>query len=363
MPEHTALYYTSTDSIAIEVRILLFNHSVHLYSTHNNELLYRAPLSTTWYKQINGKNLLFLDDKSSSYVEIPHNHPVLINLAKEVSYTKSGWFKQVVKKRTTYVILFMIAFLVGVYFAIMAFIPWLGSRMISTQREIQIGEGIKSVMLKEAILLGETEDTVSSVKLQQFADALQLSRQYPIRITVLKSKTVNAYALPGGNIVVYTGLLKKIESPEALAALLAHETAHVNERHSLRSLLRSAATGIIISVVFGDAGGVGAVLLNNAEVVTGLQYSRSLEKEADRKGMELLVENKINAKGMQLLLQTLQAEEIKLPQTTSFLRSHPLTEQRLKDAEEFIKTYPQAYKENNQLHVLFRGLIQGANTW
>ena len=85
----------------------------------------------------------------------------------------------------------------------------------------------------QSMMQGETIDKERTKLLQEFARSMQLSNNYPIKLTVVKNKEVNAYAIPGGNIVVYSGILKAMRSPDELAALLGHETAHINERHSL----------------------------------------------------------------------------------------------------------------------------------
>jgi predicted Zn-dependent protease len=166
---------------------------------------------------------------------------------------------------------------------------------------------------------------------------------------------VNAFALAGGQIVVYSGLLQKIETPEALAALLAHESAHVNERHSLRSLLRNAANAILLSVVFNDATGISAALVGNVNTLNGLRYSRSLETEADEEGMNLLLANKVDLNGMRALMQTLEKEG-DAPDRLSFLSTHPLTKNRIKKAERYIQKHPQEVAQRADLKALFQTL-------
>jgi predicted Zn-dependent protease len=210
-------------------------------------------------------------------------------------------------------------------------------------------------MLDQAAMTGAYVDSTGTIELQDFADQLNLSRTYPIRVTLVKSDIVNAYALPGGNIVVYSGILKKIKTPEELAALLSHESTHVNERHSLKSLLRSAANGLIVSILLSDASGITGTLVSNAQTLNGLSYSRSLEKEADQKGMELLLANGVDLEGMRDLMRTLEAEG-DVPGSISFLSSHPLTKERIQAATKFIKDHPQSIEEREDLKEQFEKL-------
>ncbi|MCW3106340.1 MAG: exported zinc metalloprotease YfgC precursor, partial [Segetibacter sp.] len=224
--------------------------------------------------------------------------------------------------------------------------------LIGVEQEIKIGDKLKDLTLKEAPVFGKNVDVKGSRILQQFADQLQLSSTYPIRVTVVNSDIVNAYALPGGNIVVYKGILERIKTPEELVALLAHESTHINERHTLRSLLRSAANAIIISIVFGDASGISGAIAGHAETLNGLRYSRSLEAEADEKGMNLMLQNKINVNGMRQLMQMLQQED-KLPGSLAFLSTHPLTKERVAATEKYLSKHPETFERRNDLEESF----------
>jgi Zn-dependent protease with chaperone function len=356
MSKNTTLYFDGKSNDAQEVRVLIFNSAVHLYTVEDNQLLQRISLARTSYKKEHNSHLLFFDEKQPHYLQFTNDHPLSATLAKEVSEANMPRGNRFLRSRALHVLAFLLAFLVGIYFLIISLVPYLGAKMIGVQKEIEIGDRIHATMLAEAKLLGEEVDNVGSGHLQAFADQLKLSANYPIRVTLVKSNTVNAYALPGGNIVVYTGLLEKIKTPEALTALLAHECTHVNERHSLRSLLLSAASSLAIGVVFGDASGIASVLASNAEALNGLRYSCSLEEEADSKGMELMLQNGVSADGMKQLMQTLQQAEINVPGTLSFLSSHPLTRERLEVAEKYLQQYPQKTAPRKDLQIIFQNL-------
>lgn len=354
MSNDTALYFDAKNTDGLRIRVLLFNTAIHLYAIENNALLNRFPLAGTQYKKTEGHHYLFLNEKQTQYLQFTNDHPLATTLSREVAEANMSLSKRLLRNRALLILSFLLAFLTGVYFLIISLVPYIGTKIIGVQQEIEMGDQLHTSMLAQASLLGEETDAAGTLHLQAFADELQLSRHYPIRVTLLKSNTINAYALPGGNVVVYTGLLQKIKTPEALAALLAHECTHVNERHSLRSLLRSAASGIALSVVFGDASGMASVLVSNAEALNGLRYSRSLEEEADSKGMDLLLQNGIAADGMKQLMQTLQQAETNTSGTLSFLSSHPLTKERLRAAENYINQHPQKVSARADLQSLFR---------
>jgi len=116
---------------------------------------------------------------------------------------------------------------------------------------------------------------------------------YKFRLTVFNDSTVNAFALPGGQIVLLRGLIERSKTPEELAGVLAHELQHVLKRHATRLLLQHASTGLMLVAVSGDLTGVMAYGLESARVLGTLSYSRGLESEAV--GMEPLGEGQVGA--------------------------------------------------------------------
>ena len=143
---------------------------------------------------------------------------------------------------------------------------------------------------------------------------------------------VNAFAMPGGHIVVFSGIAEKMTMPGQLAALLAHEGTHVEERHSTRMIMRSMGSYVFLSLLLGDLSGVAGVIAQNADNIRGLGYSRSLESEADGVGQERMKASGMDPAGMVNLLELLDKEAQDMPEELSFLSSHPLTAERMDKA-------------------------------
>lgn len=355
MEERTVLYFNGLSARPFEVRVLLFNDRLHLYEeseAHSTEGFVFAGMA---HNQVGNTHYVYLDAKGLQYLQFTADHPLAGSLPKQVTDANPHWGHKLMKQKIPVLLLLLIVLSIGIYFLVLTLIPFLGMRMIGVQQEIVMGDKLKEVMLKETNLLGSGVDSAGTNKLQAFAEKLNLSSTYPIRVTLVNSGIVNAYALPGGQVVIYRGILKKINTPEALAALLAHESTHVNERHSLRSLLRNAASGIIIAVIFSDATGVSGALVSNANTLNGLHYSRSLEADADKKGMDLLLANNVNVRGMKQLMEELEKEG-DLPDNLSFLSSHPLTKERIKTAHSYIMEHPQKLVERNDLKEIFESI-------
>ncbi|MBK8444952.1 MAG: M48 family metallopeptidase [Sphingobacteriales bacterium] len=150
-------------------------------------------------------------------------------------------------------------------------------------------------------------DSIKSEQLTQFAYHLNLNNEKPLKFSVIESSMVNAFALPNGQIVVFTGILEQMEHYSELAALLGHEAAHVNHRHSIKMLCRNIAGYIVISAVLGDANGVMAIISEHTQDLQSLSYSRNFEREADESGLQTLLQNNIDPKGMVDLFTHLQS--------------------------------------------------------
>ena len=197
-------------------------------------------------------------------------------------------------------------------------------------------------------------DQEKSAILNEFAQHLELNNTLPLEFFVVKSETVNAFALPSGNIVLYTGLLDKMESYEELAGLIGHEVEHVNQRHSLKMLCKNLAGYIFISAVLSDVNGIMAIIADNAHNLNSLSYSRKYEREADLNGTALMIQNNIDPKGMLKLFDRLQDDNtLSVPE---FLSSHPITNDRIKYIEAYIQRETYETRHNEVLSELFEEL-------
>ena len=173
--------------------------------------------------------------------------------------------------------------LVGVYLWL---VPVLGERMakgFSKEAEINMGEQMYQSVKQQYRI-----DAKKTAILNDFYKQLHYDVGYPVSITVVESNEMNAFAIPGGHIVVYDAILDQMKTPEELAALLGHEASHIALRHSLRNIFRSMARQMFISLIVGDQSGIASVVVNNADALKGLQYSRSLETDADDNGLQLM---------------------------------------------------------------------------
>ncbi|MFN8436221.1 MAG: M48 family metallopeptidase [Cytophagales bacterium] len=250
---------------------------------------------------------------------LEYNYPDL-NLIQGQNFSTS--------KKTWKTILFSTLSLVSLvlifYFLIVPFL--IDNFVRNCPKEIEENIGSK---VYETYMMSESKDSVLTDDLNNFSKNINFKTDYNLHFTVVNSSQVNAFALPGGEIVVYKGILEKINSPEQLAALLSHEVSHVTLRHSLKGIIRHFSTSILLSLLVGDSHGVTSFIAQQSDALVGLGYSRSLEQDADQEGFKLLKYNKIDADGFVGLFQILNKENHEHSLDISWMSTHPLTSDRL----------------------------------
>jgi Zn-dependent protease with chaperone function len=140
----------------------------------------------------------------------------------------------------------------------------------------------------------------------------------------------NAFALPGGEIVVTDGLVLLAHSDEEVLGVLAHELGHLRERHALRGLIQASVVGMLVAVWVGDVGTVASAL---PAFVLEARYSRDFEREADDYAARVLTANGIGTGPLAALLARLDAERGGPPKrggVAGYLSSHPATAERIR---------------------------------
>ena len=163
---------------------------------------------------------------------------------------------------------------------------------------------------------------------------------YTFRVTVLDDGSVNALAVPGGQIILLRGLLERTRTPEELAGVLAHEIQHVLRRHATRMLLQHTSAGLMLAAVSGDISGAMAYGLESARVLGALRYSRQYEAEADVEGLRMLLAAGVDPEGMIAFFETLRAEEGRQPTPLRYLASHPPAGDRMETLKRLAATAP-----------------------
>jgi predicted Zn-dependent protease len=148
---------------------------------------------------------------------------------------------------------------------------------------------------------------------------------YKFDISVVKSDVVNAFALPGGYIVVFTGLIKKADSGEEVAGVLSHEVTHVLKRHGLNRIIKNLGLVTVVAIIVGDPRGFGGLVKQVGLDLLTLKFGRAQETEADVQGLQLLQRAKIDPSGMIRFFERLAEKD---QGRMEWLSTHPMSAAR-----------------------------------
>jgi predicted Zn-dependent protease len=197
-----------------------------------------------------------------------------------------------------------------------------------------------------------------------------IDRAFAWEIFLINDRSVNAFALPGGYVGVHLGLIALTTTPDALASVLAHELTHVTQRHIARSIAPQqqasllAVAGLLLGVLAASrASGGTAVDGANAAIMGGqaaaiqtqLNFTRAMEREADRVGFGLLADAGYNTNGMAQMFEKLAfANRINDTNNFPYLRTHPLTTDRITEARTRVLAQPMPPAEPTLLHALMQ---------
>lgn len=225
------------------------------------------------------------------------------------------------------------------------------SRLISPQMERQLGENF----LKQVYAaLPTVEDPILKYYVQgQLASIVQYSElREPVLGTVLiDSDGINAFAAPGGIVGINLGLMLHARDVHEYSSVVAHELAHLSQRHFARGIEEQRAqtlpmlAGMIAAIMIGAMGGGDAGMaaisgMQAASQASQLRYSRGRETEADRIGLNTLARANLDPWGMSRMFDRMDRAYRFTRRPPEFLLTHPLTETRIADARTQAMEYP-----------------------
>jgi len=256
---------------------------------------------------------------------------------------------------------FLVAFLISV--AMPAFgqpLPDLGGAGdagLAPQTERRIGESImRDIRFRDPNYLDDPEiaDYLGNLGARLAQNAAGARQDF--EFFAVRDHTINAFALPGGFVGVHTGLITAAESESEVASVLAHEIAHVTQRHIARMLgqqqqmqlpvLAALAAAILLGRSRPDLASGAAAAASAGAIQTQLSYSRDYEREADRIGFQALEGAGFDVHAMGSFFEKMQrgsriADDGSVP---GYLRTHPVTTERIADAQNRAASLP--YKQH-----------------
>lgn len=176
------------------------------------------------------------------------------------------------------------------------------------------------------------------------------------KVYVIKENEFNAFATPGNYIFLFDNVFENIKSYPELTALLAHEYAHIQNRHGVRRLAHELSRDLVTAFIWDDDKGVGK-LVKNANLILTLGNSREFETQADIQAFQLLRDKKIDSKGLVDLFKIMEKIERKSGnKTPSYLSTHPDAEERLDLIQDSIIASPYDHNHFEKLEEIFQRL-------
>lgn len=216
--------------------------------------------------------------------------------------------------------------------------------------------------LKQSILLNHKVITSQSINSQlalitaPLVNAVE-DKDFKFSFSIIQDSTLNAFALPGGTIMIHSGLIAKAKSAEEVAGVLAHEISHVTRRHHMRGIIGNLGMFTIVRGFLGDITGISTDLLTIGATLESMKYSRDYERESDNSGFDLLLKASISPFGMVSFFKTLDKEHEGI-EVSSFLSTHPAVKERIKKLEERMQTTKASDKKININFELFKQQVQ-----
>ncbi|MFN2343380.1 MAG: M48 family metalloprotease [Desulfonatronovibrio sp.] len=202
--------------------------------------------------------------------------------------------------------------------------------------EAELGDKIHRLIRSRFEIIEDSEITNYIRKISEKLEKASPPQPFPAKVDVVNHNAVNAFATVAGYMVIFTGLILNVESEDELASIMAHELAHITQRHVARNIERSklisigSLIGILAGVFIGsDAGNAVAVGSMAGGQSAVLKYSRADEREADQVGLNYLINAEYNPEAMLSAMQKMRKMQwFSGGDIPSYLSTHPGMDER-----------------------------------
>lgn len=236
----------------------------------------------------------------------------------------------------------------------------------STQQEYKLGRTWLKIFRSQAKTINDplAQDYIESLLYKLAANSELKDRR--LETVLVDNPTINAFAVPGGVIGIHSGLFLNTDNEAQLAGVIAHEIAHLSQRHFSRSLDKAAQStiptlagilaGVVLAATTGTDAGLAAITATQAAALDKqLRFSREHEQEADRVGMETMTRSDMDPNGIPTMFENMNAQyRFRGANPPEFLLTHPLTESRINDSRNRARQYPRKVYTDNLNYQLIK---------
>lgn len=266
------------------------------------------------------------------------DHPLLNRLAQEgrtegvVAWLERRWWVALAGLTAT-----VAACLYG-YFVGLPLAAERISQKIPIEYEVRLGEESLAFLdnrevFRPSTLLPEPREYLTR-RFRELHRGLPHDRYYRLEFRSAPGLGPNAFALPGGIVVITDQMIAQTHSPDEALAVLAHEIGHVERRHVLRHILQDSVVATAAATISGDASSLSLAVSGLPVLLAKAKYSREFEEEADLFAFELLKRNRLSSEAFASLMERLAGERKQHERAWSFLSTHPVTADRIKRARD-----------------------------
>ncbi|MES0490988.1 MAG: M48 family metallopeptidase [Leptospirales bacterium] len=206
---------------------------------------------------------------------------------------------------------------IALVFFVSIFFTSLGTNIIVSLIPTSLDETIGEMSFEAAV--ASMNGQYLPVKNEMVTEAMEIIRKrleggienkkFKYHIEVFESKLVNAVCLPGGYIAAFSGLIEEAQSAEELAGVIAHEMMHAEKRHGMKQIIRRLGFFLGLQIIFSGSEGLLEMVADGAAVIASLDYSRSMETQADEEGVLVMVRAKISPLGLASFFEKLSSEK------------------------------------------------------
>ena len=239
---------------------------------------------------------------------------------------------------------------------------------ISQQQEVELGSEYAAQLASELPVVKDPEITRYLTNLGNRIAKVADTRGLQWHFTVVDSREVNAFAVPGGWIYVNRGLIERAENMSQLAGVIGHEIGHVTRRHSVQQMQQAqganAGVTVLCTLTKVCESGTGQTAINLGGTALFAKFSRSDEAEADEEAVKTTIAAGIDPTGIPEMFEILRDARGRDPSALdAFFATHPLEEDRIARTRELIAARPAAERRNlqkdDQQFQAFRKRLQG----
>ncbi|MGE5240709.1 MAG: M48 family metallopeptidase [Bacteroidota bacterium] len=286
--------------------------------------------------------------RADRFIDLPRggqfqcaDHPLLDRLPQEVrTEGVVAWLEQRVAVAIASVAVILSLLSVGYFYGLPAAANYIAMR-IPIETEDAVGRR-SLAWLDENKWFGASQiapDMQARIRqgFDELRDGLPLASHCRLEFRDSPFIGPNAFALPGGTIVITDAMVQTAESPEEVLAVLAHELGHVQRRHAMRHVLQDSAVAVAATAVTADAASLGVAVAGLPAVLARATYSRQFETEADDFAFQLLRSRGLSPEAFATLMERLTRKQQDAERALAFVSSHPVTAERIRRAREAAK--------------------------